>query len=140
MACQCWLMKLIVRVIAFTTLIMFDTFYTTCFEKGIYYHPYYLFWHWFISFRYYTAHCKLFAEVTGIQTFNGGINSKYIWILGILRNIMLCLYCLQFTNYRYFFINMVIGKEESLKNINVQHATTITITGRKLISTPSKPV
>ena len=71
------------------------------FRKGIYYHPYYLFWHWFISFRYCTAHCKLFAEVTVIQTFNGGITSKYIWISGILR-IMLCLYCLQFTNYGYY--------------------------------------
>ena len=137
MACQCWLMKLIVRVTAFTTLIMFDTFYTTCFGKGIYYHPYYLFWHWFTSFRYYTAHCKSFAEVTGLQTFNDGITSKYIWISGILRNVMLCIELIKYISY---FLYMDKSKEESLRNINVQHATTITITERKLISTPSKPV
>ena len=80
-------------------------------------------------------HCKLFAEVTGIQTFNDGITSKYIWISGILRNVMF----IELIKYISYFIYMVISKEKSLRNIKAQHATTITITERKLISNPSKP-
>ena len=47
---------------------------------------------------------------------------------------------IELIKYISCFIYMVISKEESLRNINAQHATTITITERKLISTPSKPV